>query len=383
MAFKDFPVVPPPNYPKFFNINDEKNVESVQKRLFEQFHISYEFFHTNIDHSRIKTEYKDNMRNNVNRMEAVFCEFIVYMNKTIDFIKEQHNKEIASLASAQVASTPVASKPLFSAMVKKPVFKNDEKTVFIRSKNKSSTGTNLVDFIHKNVNVCSLKIGIRNTKLIGQESCYLVNCIDEDSAGTLISELNRSGQFDVSRPRKRNPRILISNIPVDMSGDELFFKVKSQSKLSDDLLNKTSFCPKFRFKPKQGDKFSPFVVELSPELRKFFRSQGDVICFEWQSFRLRDYFGVKKCTNCWSFGHTKTYCKQTDPVCGSCGDVGHCSKDCSSNDSSKFKCINCSKYNGNCKSDRDKVSETHCAWDPICFAHKHQVEIEKSKVVDT
>lgn len=122
MAFKDFPVVPPPNYPKFFNINDEKNVESVQKRLFEQFHISYEFFHTNIDRSRIKTEYKDNMRNNVNRMEAVFCEFIVYMNKTIDFIKEQHNKEIASLASAQVASTPVASKPLFSAMVKKTCF---------------------------------------------------------------------------------------------------------------------------------------------------------------------------------------------------------------------------------------------------------------------
>lgn len=256
------------------------------------------------------------------------------------------------------------------------------KIVFIHAKDNGLEGTFLERAVQEAVDVKTLKIGIKRTKFIDQNKCFLVNCLNKDSADKLSEKLNSSGSFSANRPRKRNPRIFVPAVPVVWTAEELITNIIDQSHVSADVLNPRTFMPKFRFKPRECEIKSPYIVEVTPELREYLRSHGDTLCFGWQSVKLRDFFSIRRCTNCWAFNHTRRNCTKTSPICPDCSVEGHTPGKCANIEDEKFvyKCVNCVKYNSTCKNFTNRVNPNHSAKDRGCPVYQHQVRIEESRL---
>lgn len=42
-----------------------------------------------------------------------------------------------------------------------------------------------------------------------------------------------------------------------------------------------------------------FTIDISPDLKTYFRSQKDILCFDWQSHKIKDIFSIHISNNCY------------------------------------------------------------------------------------
>lgn len=160
----------------------------------------------------------------------------------------------------------------------------------------------------------------------------------------LQSEPKLSQLVQMNRPRKRFPKVLIYDVPQDLTDQQLTEKVYLQNV---DQQSQTlgefseSFKPLFKTGPRSVE-VSNWVVEVHPRIRnQMLRDQR--VFISWSSCKVIDHHIVSRCYKCQRYGHMAKDCKSLKDVCGHCATEGHITKNCpNKNDATKAKCVCCS-----------------------------------------
>ncbi|GBN23450.1 hypothetical protein AVEN_273295-1 [Araneus ventricosus] len=134
-------------------------------------------------------------------------------------------------------------------------------------------------------------------------------------------------------PSKRNPSIILYNLPSFLNEDEIPQALKFQHNL-DFPLN-----PSFNFRGSSSN-LRNWVFEAPAQILNSIK-QTNKILIGWGMYRLSEFFHIKRCNFCQAFGHTTKECTLQVPSCGTCAGH-HLTSNCQS--SLKY-CVNCYESN--------------------------------------
>ena len=176
----------------------------------------------------------------------------------------------------------------------------------------------------------------------------------------------KSDELDVNIQKLRNPRLVLFNIPEDITLGNVEETLTCQNPEQDinplnaelnpichllALLGGATIVVISRLRVKAGDikaKFSyntkrgtrNLVIEVDPSTRKKLMTAR--IKLGWTIGRVDDYIVAKMCYRCSRYNHTFRECKreETCPLCSG----GHRLKDCTTT-KAEYKCVNCTTYN--------------------------------------
>jgi len=174
-------------------------------------------------------------------------------------------------------------------------------------------------------------------------------------------------KIQVSEPNDRKPRMILYNVPSDLTSDELRDLTLSRN-VDVDSAVKTKpeeFKPLFKTGPRNKGEVH-WVVECSPRIRNILNDK-ERIYLDWTSCKVQDYVRLTRCYQCHLFGHSGKSCRAKDPICGHCAEVGHVYKDCKSREEREPSCVNCK---------RNKVQDSnHSVNSSSCPSYKRAVEL--------
>ncbi|GBN68060.1 hypothetical protein AVEN_100099-1 [Araneus ventricosus] len=142
--------------------------------------------------------------------------------------------------------------------------------------------------------------------------------------------------FDVSRPKKRFPQVVLIGVPRDVDKERFSKGLSAKNIFLCDSTNKPLFELNFSMKTRYA---SNWVMTVNPTIyKRLFDESG--LFFEFTRLKFDNFYGIKQCKHCCKFGHTTKWCPRSkEAICVKCG-LDHSSDDCS-----KIFCINCSENN--------------------------------------
>ena len=213
----------------------------------------------------------------------------------------------------------------------------------------------------KNFNPSKEKVQITNLR---KTKVGLI--IEAESEGDLDKIRNNKDlneQFHIEKPSKSRPRIMIYDVPSDMTDQQVIQAVFEQNEgLIDSAKNLAMhFEPKFKTGKRQKET-TTWVVEVSPEIRVSLLERRKIF-IGWQSCKIHDYITVTKCYKCQGFGHIAKHCRN-EQVCSHCTQTGHNRSDGPNKDKPKT-CANCL---------RSKREHTHDTMDRKCPLYKQALD---------
>lgn len=170
------------------------------------------------------------------------------------------------------------------------------------------------------------KINIKNIKTTKNAIIIETRAIG-DSEKILTNEELRS-TMNVEKPRKKRPKIIIYDIPSNMTVQELQTAAGEQN-LEDHLTIEEveqEFKPLFKTGPRNKDTVH-HVAEVSPRVRKILLGRGRLY-LPFISVAVKDYIVVPKCLKCQDLGHVAKHCRNEETTCAHCGQKGHEKKEC-------------------------------------------------------
>ncbi|XP_020294518.1 uncharacterized protein LOC109860075 [Pseudomyrmex gracilis] len=132
---------------------------------------------------------------------------------------------------------------------------------------------------------------------------------------------------------KLNPRLIMYNVPVEMTAEEIVEEIIAQN-LAD--INKIDIKVVYTYPAKPDNRTTSCVLEVSPLIRNILLKRGRIY-LRYSACKFTDYVRVLQCYNCMTFGHLAKFCK-SKPTCGLCSNE-HLTKDCGRKD--MLKCGNC------------------------------------------
>ncbi|GBN49271.1 hypothetical protein AVEN_207701-1 [Araneus ventricosus] len=143
-------------------------------------------------------------------------------------------------------------------------------------------------------------------------------------------------QFEISKPRRRRPQIIILGLPNDVDKERLIKGLSSKNHYLCDVNNKPLFEVNFSIRARFN---TNWVVSVDPSVyKRLFEFQG--LYFEFTRLRFDNFFGIKQCRHCRKFGHTTKWCPRAqDVLCGNCG-LEHPTESCK-----EVICVNCRDAN--------------------------------------
>jgi hypothetical protein len=159
--------------------------------------------------------------------------------------------------------------------------------------------------------------------------------------------------------RLRNPRLVIYNIPDDISTNNVEETILSQNP----ELNLTvrDINPKFVYETKR--RIRNLVIEVSAQTRKHMIHKK--IKIGWLICNLEAYLVPKRCFQCSRYNHRSRECHGTD-TCPHCAS-SHKMKECSAQPKD-YKCINCQIFNMHNRN--AKIGENHSSMDKNCPSYR-------------
>jgi hypothetical protein len=199
------------------------------------------------------------------------------------------------------------------------------------------------------INPTEVKVGI-NTLMAFKDGRVLI----ESSGNTEMEILNThirskcGEELEMSIPKLRNPRLVIHNIPDDITAENAERKTLDQNPELN--LNAGELLAKYCYLMKNNRR--NLVIEVSSQVRRELLQTK--IKLGWLICKAHDYIVVKKCFKCSGFNHRirECRCEETFPL--SAGRQKK--KDCSASPS-HHKCINCMNYNKYNR--KKKICENH------------------------
>ncbi|GBO21962.1 hypothetical protein AVEN_87519-1, partial [Araneus ventricosus] len=142
--------------------------------------------------------------------------------------------------------------------------------------------------------------------------------------------------FEVTKPKRRRPQVIILGIPNDVEKDRLIKDLSAKNHFMCDAKNNPLFEVNFSIRAKYS---TNWIVSVDPSIyKRLFDDTG--LYFEFSRFKFDNFFGVKQCKHCRRFGHTTKWCPRAkDELCDHCGG-DHPSASCK-----EVSCINCKESN--------------------------------------
>ena len=172
--------------------------------------------------------------------------------------------------------------------------------------------------------------------------------------------------LEVKDKVKINPRLIVRDIPTDLSSDEIRVALHKQN-FPDNIIE--DFKVVYLFPVREGKKSRSCIIETTPECRKVLCTSNRVY-IGLRSCRCADHISILQCFNCHKFGHLAKECTDKAPLCGFCAGA-HSSKDCVSK--TALCCANCKATSGN--------DTKHAAFDRLkCPVYRAKLTLKSASV---
>lgn len=270
---------------------------------------------------------------------------------------EERKRGNTAPSFAQVAATPAAQKLVAPKMQKQASIKPPQKILLVKSKTDEDsevTKQKLMKCFNPQREGVQIK-NIRKTR-----NGLLIETNSEEDLKKLEGNKNVSESFKTERPKKRNPRIIIYDVPKDLTEEQLADAVLCQNKnICRDNFNE-NFTPRFKTGKRNNDSVN-WVVEVTPCVRNSLLKLNKIY-IGWIACRVQDFLLVTKCYKCQGYGHISKYCDK-ETVCSCCAEA-HKFSECPNKDKPR-KCINCIKQ---------KRDSNHDSMDKKCPSYKLALE---------
>lgn len=199
---------------------------------------------------------------------------------------------------------------------------------------------------------------VRNLRRI-QGNGILVETENKENVEALLAseKLKRAG-LNVGLPQKKNPRIIIFDVP-EMESDDKIIQAIIDQNTNEEEGKKLRREMKIAFKTGVKDKQSNnVIIDVSKNARDIIIKK-DRIYVGWNCCKVQDYLAVTRCYKCQGFGHTTKYCRSSNETCGHCSESNHSFKNCP-NKAKPAVCSNCKKQGR---------SSDHCVTSKECPAY--------------
>ena len=119
---------------------------------------------------------------------------------------------------------------------------------------------------------------------------------------------------------------------------------------------------------KNNRELSQALFRISPTFRQLLKKFYDKVIIGSMRCKIYDRHNVKRCNNCYDFGHFAAECKADSPVCGFCSG-SHETSSCPAKSSGKPVCCNCKK------SDAHSHDTNHPAYSFNCPVYKSHLNL--------
>ncbi|GBN15145.1 hypothetical protein AVEN_35352-1 [Araneus ventricosus] len=255
-------------------------------------------------------------------------------------MKNQTSKQVQTQTS-QVSNQPHSSIPAVPS----------PNPTILLFPNSTSSG-NLSDILNKELqpeefNTTNIKPIKGNGLAISFKSnSDMINLQTKIDSNVNLKELIKS-----KSPAKRQPSLIVHNVPSSTTEETL------QEALRDQLHLSAPLNLRFKFRGTIQDT-SNWVFEASASiLQSTLKIQK--LHIGWSMFKIKEFFHIKRCNFCHAFGHTTKDCTYQIPSCGSCAGH-HATQDCLSQTICCVNCFESNLFTGTLH------PTTHPAWDRQC-----------------
>jgi hypothetical protein len=266
----------------------------------------------------------------------------------------------------QVTTSGGGERKLFSEIVKN----NKRYRISVKPKDDSLTPDQIKQQLKDTINPTAIKVGIKAVRTI-RDRGLIIETGSPEEASRLSSEItNKLGSsLDISQLKLRQPRIIIYNVPEDITPEILDTTIRTQN--PELQIEEHNITPKFRYKNKRGR--HNIVAEVSPQARN--QLLQTKLKLGWEICNTADYIIPTRCFRCNRYNHKHYECKGTE-MCPHCTG-SHKMKDCTVT-ISEHKCINCITYNRFNKEGR--VDENHSALSKECSSYHAMIKIYRNNI---
>ena len=227
--------------------------------------------------------------------------------------------------------------------------------ITVKSKDNHSVEA-IKGILKSKINPTDIKVGINSFKAL-TDGRVLITTSSKEEAETLETDIKtKCGEkLEANFHRRRNPRLIILNIPEDITTENVEGTLITQNP---DLNLKTGdINAKFSFVTKKHAR--NLVIEVTAQTRKLLLQKK--VKLGWLICNVEDYLVVNRCFKCSKFNHRFQNChgEETCPLCAG----RHKLKDCTANPAD-YKCTNCATYNMHNKNTR--ICDKHSSLDRNC-----------------
>lgn len=291
-------------------------------------------------------------------------ELAVARDNTAMALTTPSSKEVARASGRVVApSGPVAAKQhktateqgmLFSEVVRGRTKHTHHKLIV--TSNDSKTADTIKEILKSNINPTAIKVGISSVKTLRNSRVQIEAGSKEDIDRLTKDIYEKCGdKLEVSVQKLRNPRLVIYNIPEDITTLNIEDTIIAQN--PELQLNKGDISAKFTYITKK--QVRNLVIEVTAGTRRQIIDKR--IKLGWIMCNLGDYLVASRCFKCSKFNHRFRECRgiETCPLCAG----NHSLKECTATQE-QYKCINCHTFNTHNKN--NKISDHHSALDRNC-----------------
>ncbi|XP_035219877.1 uncharacterized protein LOC118192959 [Stegodyphus dumicola] len=339
-------------------------------------------------------ESKCNMNQNI-REEArhAMCELKCLITKNFERIKSLGYREACreslkdifvkpTYASAVLPSPVdnVKQRPSYASVVApSDVTRINEKSLIssdccliVDSENCSSDDVKKV--IKLKINPLEAKLGVYTLKNIGKDK-VLVKCLTENDRNRLQAEINeKSPELNTSLPKKRNPVLLVKNVPNEIPNEDLLKVIFEQNPEVVESDENRSICS-VRFTLKTFQFTRHVVIETHPMVRKRILNQAR-LKINWSICETDDFIIINRCFKCLGYNHRADECRERT-ACFNCSGE-HKAKDCSNRNA--VACINCIRFNHKTNNSYKKVNVNHKPFSECCPSHEFMRKNIQSRI---